>query len=61
MADDLIVTGGTAEAALRIFRDAGATVIECCFLVELPALGGRDRLSAFGCGMYALIAFEEGR
>jgi adenine phosphoribosyltransferase len=58
VADDLIATGGTAEAALRIFRDVGATVIECCFLVELPALGGRGRLATFGCDMHALIAFD---
>jgi len=58
VADDLIATGGTAEAALRIFRDVGATVIESCFLVELPALGGRERLAAFGCDTHALIAFD---
>jgi adenine phosphoribosyltransferase len=58
VADDLIATGGTAEAALRIFRDVGATVVECCFLVELPALAGRERLARFGCNMHALIAFD---
>lgn len=58
VADDLVATGGTAEAALRILTHAGATVIECCFLVELPALSGRERLAALGCGMHALIAFD---
>jgi adenine phosphoribosyltransferase len=58
VADDLIATGGTAAAAWAILAEAGATVLECCFLVELPALGGRQRLEALGCGVHALVAFE---
>jgi adenine phosphoribosyltransferase len=42
--DDLIATGGTAEALCRLVEGAGATVAGCAFLVELAALGGRDRL-----------------
>jgi len=57
VADDLIATGGTAEAALRILDRSGAQVVECCFLVELPDSRGRSRLGALGHGTHALIAF----
>ena len=42
--DDLIATGGTASAAVELVRKAGAEVIGCSFLMELLALGGRQRL-----------------
>jgi adenine phosphoribosyltransferase len=42
--DDLIATGGTAGAAVRLARDAKAEVVGCAFLIELTALGGRSRL-----------------
>ena len=57
LADDLIATGGTAEAALRLLEDAGAHVVECCFLVDLPDLGGRARLEALGRAVHALVSF----
>ncbi|HLI31304.1 MAG TPA: adenine phosphoribosyltransferase [Solirubrobacteraceae bacterium] len=43
--DDLLATGGTAEALCRLVESADATVAGCSFLVELPALGGRERLA----------------
>jgi len=58
VADDLIATGGTAEAAVKLIEGAGAQVIECCFVIELPELGGRSRLEALGHSIYALVAFE---
>jgi adenine phosphoribosyltransferase len=57
LADDLIATGGTAEAALHLLEDAGANVVECCFLVDLPDLGGRARLEALGRAVHALVSF----
>jgi adenine phosphoribosyltransferase len=58
VADDLIATGGTAEAAVRLIEGAGATVVECCFIIELPDLGGRRRLETLGHPIFALCAFE---
>jgi adenine phosphoribosyltransferase len=60
VADDLIATGGTAEAAVKLIEGAGGEVIECCFVIELPELGGRQRLAALGHSMFALFAFEGG-
>ena len=58
VADDLIATGGTAGAAVKLIEEAGAEVIECCFVIELPELGGRRRLEALGHSIFALCAFE---
>jgi adenine phosphoribosyltransferase len=57
VADDLIATGGTAEAAVRLITGAGAKGVECCFVIELPDLGGRERLAALGCPIFTLCAF----
>ncbi len=46
LVDDLIATGGTAAATLRLARHAGADVVGCAFLIELTALGGRAQLDA---------------
>ncbi len=43
--DDVLATGGTAEACVRLIEAAGATVAGCSFLVELGGLGGRERLA----------------
>jgi adenine phosphoribosyltransferase len=57
VADDLIATGGTAAAAVRLVEAAGGRVVECCFLVDLPDLGGRSRLEALGHAVHALVSF----
>jgi adenine phosphoribosyltransferase len=44
LVDDLIATGGTAAAAVKLARDAGAQVVGCAFLIELAFLGGRQNL-----------------
>ena len=56
--DDLITTGGTAEAAIRLVEGAGGVVVGCSFVIELPDLGGGDRLAALGHSISALCAFE---
>jgi len=58
LVDDLIATGGTAEAAARLVEDAGAKVVECCFVIDLPELGGRKRLERLGYAVFALMAFD---
>jgi adenine phosphoribosyltransferase len=58
LADDLIATGGTALAALRLVRRAGANVTAASFLVDLPELGGADLLRAQGVDVDALVSFE---
>lgn len=58
LVDDLIATGGTALAAARLLRQAGAVIAGCAFVVELPDLGGRDRLEAEGLPVRSLVRFE---
>ena len=56
--DDLIATGGTALAGIKLMERAGAKVIGCSFVIDLPELGGADRLRAAGHSVHALVAFE---
>lgn len=56
--DDLLATGGTAEAAVKLVRKCGADVIECAFLVNLPELKGDERLKNLGCSTFALCEFD---
>lgn len=56
--DDLIATGGTACAAATLLRDVGAVVEAACFIIDLPALGGADKLRAMNVPVRTLIAFE---
>lgn len=56
--DDLIATGGTAEAALELVRGTGAHVHQCCFVIDLPELGGVERLRKLGCESFRLCEFE---
>jgi adenine phosphoribosyltransferase len=55
--DDLIATGGTARAAMRLLRKAGAVVEQAQFLIDLPDLGGADALRADGIAVDSLVAF----
>ena len=55
--DDLIATGGTALAALQLLRGAGAEVVGAGFVVDLPELGGADRLRAAGVPVSTLVEF----
>lgn len=56
--DDLIATGGTAEAAVKLVQRSGGTVVGATFIVNLPDLGGIKRLDALGIESHALMAFE---
>ncbi|WP_119422413.1 adenine phosphoribosyltransferase [Desertibaculum subflavum] len=56
--DDLVATGGTAEAAIKLIRTAGGNVVGCSFIVDLPELGGRKKIEALGVGVLALCEFE---
>ncbi len=56
--DDLLATGGTAEAGIKLLERLGAEVIGCAFIIDLPDLGGRARLEAMGMEVHALCAFE---
>jgi adenine phosphoribosyltransferase len=58
LVDDLIATGGTAEAAAALIAKIGAEVVECCFIVDLPDVGGRKRLEKLGLKVFALCEFE---
>ncbi len=58
IADDLIATGGTAIAAAELLRGQGAIVSQARFLIDLPDLGGANRLRAAGIETQALLAFE---
>ena len=58
LVDDLIATGGTAEAATSLIEGAGGEIIECCFVIDLPDVGGRKRLEAKGYKVFALCEFE---
>jgi adenine phosphoribosyltransferase len=57
LVDDLIATGGTAEAALALVGMAGGTIAGCAFVIELPDLGGRARLERQGHPVFALCRF----
>lgn len=56
--DDLLATGGTAEAGIRLVERLGGVIAGCAFIIDLPDLGGRKRLEAMGMEVHALCAFE---
>ncbi|MET0430354.1 MAG: adenine phosphoribosyltransferase, partial [Microvirga sp.] len=56
--DDLIATGGTAVAASRLLRQIGADIVAACFVIDLPDLGGADKLRDIGVPVRSLLAFE---
>jgi len=58
LVDDLIATGGTAEAACKLIESMGGEVLECCFVIDLPDIGGRARLEKHGHKVFALCEFE---
>jgi adenine phosphoribosyltransferase len=58
LVDDLIATGGTAEGAVKLLRQLGAQVLAACFIIDLPELGGADKLRKMDVPVRTLISFE---
>jgi len=58
LVDDLIATGGTAEAAVTLIKKSGGFIEECAFVVDLPELGGKERLKLMGVNVFALTEFD---
>ncbi|WP_417486581.1 adenine phosphoribosyltransferase [Maricaulis sp.] len=58
LVDDLIATGGTAEASIKLLQRAGATVVGATFIIDLPELGGAKRIEALGVPVSSLVAYE---
>lgn len=58
LVDDLLATGGTAEAGIKLIERLGAQVVGCAFVVDLPDLGGRRKLESRGMDVHALCAFD---
>ena len=58
LVDDLIATGGTAEAAVKLLRSLGAELLGACFIIDLPDLGGTARLAALEVPVRTLVAYR---
>jgi adenine phosphoribosyltransferase len=58
LVDDLIATGGTAEAAIELIRRSGGEVVAATFVIDLPDLGGAKRLAARDVDVHTLVSFE---
>ncbi|MGB1696672.1 MAG: phosphoribosyltransferase family protein, partial [Paracoccaceae bacterium] len=56
--DDLLATGGTAEAGISLIERLGGQIVGCSFIVDLPDLGGRVKLEKMGMNVRALCAFD---
>src|SRR6201994_2671732 len=58
LVDDLVATGGTAEAAVKLLREIGADVIAAVFVIDLPVLKGADKIRALGVPVHTLMSFD---
>ena len=56
--DDLIATGGTVEAAVKLVQKMKADIIECCFIIDLPDIGGSKKLKSMGQNVFSLCEFD---
>ena len=57
LVDDLIATGGTAEGAVKLLKQQGADVLAACFIIDLPDLGGADKIRKLGVPVRTLVGF----
>lgn len=58
LVDDLLATGGTAAAGIRLIERLGGEILSCAFIIDLPDLGGRARLETMGLDVHTLCTFE---
>ncbi|MEL6171656.1 MAG: adenine phosphoribosyltransferase [Pseudomonadota bacterium] len=58
LVDDLLATGGTAEAGIKLVERLGGEILGCAFVIDLPELGGRKRIEALGMDVHALCEFD---
>src|ERR1700744_3617240 len=58
LVDDLVATGGTAEAACKLLQQIGANVLAACFIIDLPDLGAAAKIRKLGVPVPTLISFE---
>ncbi|MGU3538658.1 adenine phosphoribosyltransferase [Methylobacterium sp. A54F] len=58
LVDDLIATGGTATAAINLLRGAGAEIVAACFVIDLPEIGGAQKIRDLGVPVRTLMEFE---
>jgi adenine phosphoribosyltransferase len=58
LVDDLVATGGTAEAAVKLLQQMGANVLAACFVIDLPELGGAKKIEALGVPVRTLVSFD---
>jgi len=58
LVDDLIATGGTAEGAVKLLKQIGAEVVAACFVIDLPDLGGAQKIRDLGVPVRTLMSFE---
>src|SRR5258707_5737443 len=58
LVDDLVATGGTAEAACKLLKQIGANVLAACFIIDLPDLGGAEKIRKLGVPVRTLVSFE---
>jgi adenine phosphoribosyltransferase len=58
LVDDLVATGGSAEGAIKLLRQIGAEVLAACFVIDLPELGGAEKLRKLDVPVRTLISFE---
>lgn len=57
LVDDLVATGGTAEGAVKLLSALGAEVVAACFIIDLPDLGGADKIRRLGVPVRTLVSF----
>ena len=56
--DDLLATGGTAEASIKLLDRLGAKIVGCAFVIDLPDLGGRKLLQSLGMDVHCLCDYQ---